>query len=318
MPRAKKQEKKIIQMHISMKKVDMENHIISGSFSNENMDRHGEIVFQNWDLKNFKKNPVILNSHNYGDITEILGRAINLSNDKDKKELVGDIQFAVSQNPKAKIAFDLFAGGFANAFSVGFIPLEFDKDGNILKSELLEISLVSVPANALALAKSKGIDVDQLYGKSNADNQDTEGGDDGGHGDDDSEDSGNESGGDTDGGDGSADELGDDNSEEERGTDLEEEKEEEEIKKPEEEVEIQTAEEMVEEVKSIKQSPNSIVHNAIKSEVEKRKLALQRIYSAVKLVSEHLKVDTRLLNEDDRADTKLLLNRTIRALHKLK
>lgn len=316
MPRAKKQEKKIIQMHISMKKVDMENHIISGSFSNENMDRHGEIVFQNWDLKNFKKNPVILNSHNYGDITEILGRAINLSNDKDKKELVGDIQFAVSQNPKAKIAFDLFAGGFANAFSVGFIPLEFDKDGNILKSELLEISLVSVPANALALAKSKGIDVDQLYGKSNADNSEAEGGDDGGDGDDDSEDSGSESGGDTDGGDGDSDEHGDDNSEEERGTDLEEEKEEEII--TEEPVEEQITEEKVEEVKSIKQSPNSIINNAIKSEVEKRKLALQRIYSAVKLVSEKIKVDTRLLNEDDRADTKLLLNRTIRALHKLK
>ena len=316
MPRAKNEEKRMIKMNLSIKKIDMENHIITGSFSNENMDRHGEIVFQNWELKNFKKNPVILNSHNYGDITEILGKAINLDNNKEKKELLGDIQFAVSQNPKAKIAFDLYAGGFANAFSVGFIPLEFDKDGNILKSELLEISLVSVPANALALAKSKGIDIEQLYGKSNEDNTETEGGDDGGDGDDDSETDGDESGGDTDGGDGTTDEHGDDNSKEERSEDLEEEKEEEII--TEEPVEEQITEEKVEEVKSIKQSPNSIVHNAVKSEVEKRKLALQRIYSAVKLVSEKIKVDTRLLNEDDRADTKLLLNRTIRALHKLK
>jgi hypothetical protein len=81
-------------------------------------------------------------------------------------------KFAVDANPKAKIIFDLYAGGFLHASSVGFIPTEFDKqkDGStdyytIKQAELLEVSAVSVPANAAAtLAKSIGIDTDELKG----------------------------------------------------------------------------------------------------------------------------------------------------------
>jgi hypothetical protein len=81
-------------------------------------------------------------------------------------------EFAVDANPKAKIIFDLYAGGFLHASSVGFIPTEFDKqkDGStdyytIKQAELLEVSAVSVPANAAAtLAKSIGIDTDELKG----------------------------------------------------------------------------------------------------------------------------------------------------------
>jgi hypothetical protein len=39
--------------------------------------------------------------------------------------------------------------------SVGFIPKEFDDKGVILKSELLEVSAVSVPANPEALFEKK-------------------------------------------------------------------------------------------------------------------------------------------------------------------
>jgi flagellar biosynthesis GTPase FlhF len=87
-----------------------------------------------------------------------------------RSKLVQEWEFAVEENPKAKIIFDLYAGGFLHASSVGFIPREFkkNKDGStdyytIMKAELLEVSAVSVPANAAAtLAKSVGVDLDEL------------------------------------------------------------------------------------------------------------------------------------------------------------
>jgi len=153
---------------IEIKKIDENKASLDGIFSSANEDRHGDIVMQNFDLKAFKKNPVILNSHDHGDATEVIGKASGVKV-KDGK-LQGKITFAVNENPKAKIIFDLYKGGFLNAFSVGFIPKEFDDKKNIIKSELLEVSAVSVPANADALvqAKAKGIDVDKLYDRKNS------------------------------------------------------------------------------------------------------------------------------------------------------
>lgn len=148
-------------LKITKKEVDEAKSTIDAIFSTDDEDRHGDIVVQNWDLKNFKKNPVILNSHNYGDAMEVIGKATNVKIVDGKLE--GKIQFAVGENPKAKIIFDLYKGGFLNAFSVGFIPREWSDANEILKSELLEVSAVSVPANAMALAKAKGIEVEKLY-----------------------------------------------------------------------------------------------------------------------------------------------------------
>lgn len=119
-------------------------------------DRHGEIVFQNWDLENFKKNPVFLDSHNYGSIEHILGKVHNALVVNGKLE--GDIEFALD-NPKGMLAFKLALGGFLNATSVGFIPKGFDDDGNITSAELLEDSAVSVPANPEALLNSKSLEI---------------------------------------------------------------------------------------------------------------------------------------------------------------
>ena len=168
----KKSEKRIELFDIELKTIDKDNSTLEAIFSTSNEDRHGDVVVQDWDLKFFKKNPVILNSHDYRDATKVIGKAINAKVVDGK--LQGKIKFAVDENPEAKIIFDLYAGGFLSAFSVGFIAKEFDDKGKILKSELLEISAVSVPANAMALAKAKGIDVDKLTkkkdGKRNEDN----------------------------------------------------------------------------------------------------------------------------------------------------
>jgi len=161
-------EKAYMQMPIEIKTIDKEVGTLYAIFSTQDVDRHGDVVFQNgWDLINYKDNPVILNSHNHGDATEVIGKASDVKVEKNK--LQGKITFAINENPKAKVIFDLYAGGFLNAFSVGFIPKKFkeNKDGTvnfgvIEEAELLEVSAVSVPANARALAKAKGIDTDIL------------------------------------------------------------------------------------------------------------------------------------------------------------
>lgn len=164
----KKGVKAYTQLPVKIKGVNKEAGTLEAIFSTQDVDRHGDTVMQEgWDLKNFKKNPVILNSHNYSDAAEVIGKASNLK--IEGKKLTGKITFAVNENPKAKVIFDLYAGGFLNAFSVGFMPQKFkeNKDGTrdwytIEEAELLEVSAVSVPANARALAKAKGIDVDEL------------------------------------------------------------------------------------------------------------------------------------------------------------
>jgi hypothetical protein len=130
------------------KEVDGDTKKFHAVFSAAVEDRHGEIVFQDFELKHFKKNPVYLDSHNYGSIESIIGKVSSLSVKEGK--LQGDIEFA-SFNPLGALAEKLADEGFLNTSSIGFIPKAFDEKGNILKSEMLEISAVSVPANPEAL-----------------------------------------------------------------------------------------------------------------------------------------------------------------------
>lgn len=113
-------------------------------FSSDREDRHGDVVHQEFDLKAFKKNPVFLDSHNYGSIERIIGRVSPISV-KDGK-LQGDIEFFMD-NPLGALAAKAAEQGFLGATSIGFIPREFNDKGEMLKSELLEVSAVSVPAN---------------------------------------------------------------------------------------------------------------------------------------------------------------------------
>jgi HK97 family phage prohead protease len=140
---------------------DMEIEMIG---STESLDRDGEsIALDAWDIKQFKKNPIILPQHNYS--RPAIGKA------KDVRIKDGALVFKIEfpedgVNPEADTYRKLYKAGFMNASSVGFIPKTWeDGDGKktpfrkFTKVELLELSLVSVPSNPTALmtAKSKGI-----------------------------------------------------------------------------------------------------------------------------------------------------------------
>lgn len=157
-------EKQYQQLNVETKKISDEG-VIEGVFSTPTKDRHEELITSNsWKLENYIKNPVILWGHDYSQ--PAIGKAIEIGVDK-WGNLVGKIKFAIKENPIAKTVFQLIKGGFMNAFSVGYIAheAEYDQETDVVKHtncELLEISVVNVPANALALAKQKGIDVSSI------------------------------------------------------------------------------------------------------------------------------------------------------------
>lgn len=154
-----------------VKNVDSERYTLTMVASTQTKDSHGDIMMMDGiDLKRYKKNPVILNSHKQTDITDVIGRATKtwIEGKGKKAKLMQEWEFAVDANPKAEIAFKLFEGGFAKASSIGFIPkdLEFDEKENAFKItewELLEVSAVAVPANSLAvMSKSIGVDEEEI------------------------------------------------------------------------------------------------------------------------------------------------------------
>lgn len=152
-------------LDVDIKGIDDEKHIIRGVFSTADEDRHGEIVDQkSWQLDDYLKNPVILFAHDH--TQPAIGKALSLAFNSDGN-LEGEIQFAAEEYDFANTIYKLYKGGYMRAFSVGFQNevTEFDQEEEqitLKKNTLFEISTVNVPANALALAKSKGIDTSAL------------------------------------------------------------------------------------------------------------------------------------------------------------
>ena len=126
--------------------------------STDVFDREGESINpEGWELENYKKNPVILWSHDVNALP--IGKATSVHVEDGKLIIEGE--FASKEaNPMAHQVRLLVEAGIQRAVSVGFIPLDRDGD-TITKQELLELSFVPVPANpeALALAKEKNLDM---------------------------------------------------------------------------------------------------------------------------------------------------------------
>lgn len=149
---------------IKIKAVDESKYRIKAVFSNPMEDRHGEIIDQSgWKLEEFLLNPVVLFAHNQWE--PAIGKVLNLGIVNGNLE--GEIEFAAEEYPFAKVIFNLYKSGFMRAISVGFSNniFEFNEETEemILKENTLyEVSTVNVPANAMALAKSAGVDIEPL------------------------------------------------------------------------------------------------------------------------------------------------------------
>lgn len=126
-----------------------------GSFiavaSTNSVDRHGEIVDNNgWELRAFKKNPVILWAHDHNEPAIGVSKKTWVEGTgKKAKLMIQPLLHDVTE--KARAIKQLVEMGVINSLSVGFKPLESPDGVTFTKNELLEVSMVNVPANADAM-----------------------------------------------------------------------------------------------------------------------------------------------------------------------
>lgn len=135
--------------------------------SDESVDRVGDVIrASGWDLGDFLKNPVALWGHSHD---KPIGTWENVR--VVGKKLIGRLKLA-KQGTSAEIDTirSLVEQRIIRAVSVGFKPIEAkplkEKSGyEFIKQTLHECSLVSVPANAnaLAIAKSFGADPAKVF-----------------------------------------------------------------------------------------------------------------------------------------------------------
>jgi phage head maturation protease len=150
-------EKIIKNFTVETKAVDSEAGIYEALITTESPDRMGDVVRASGaKIDNYLKNPVVLFAHDYSDLP--VAKTIGL-------EIIPQLGIrAMFQFPekgtyeKADTVRQLWAGGFLNATSIGFMPVKSinltdDAWGpkDFTEWELLEFSIVPVPANADAL-----------------------------------------------------------------------------------------------------------------------------------------------------------------------
>jgi HK97 family phage major capsid protein len=129
--------------------------------SDETPDRYGDVIeAKGWQLSNFKKNPIALFGHDNGfpigtwDKVRVIGtelRALLVPALKGTSERIDEIISLIEQR-------------VLKAASVGFKPLASEpldngKGYKYTRQELLETSIVSVPANPAALAVAKQLHI---------------------------------------------------------------------------------------------------------------------------------------------------------------
>jgi HK97 family phage prohead protease len=134
------------------------------------------------DLKRYRRNPVVLDSHNRDGIGNVIGRADVKIEDR---ELLAEVTFA--STPAGETAWQLVRDGFVRALSVGYHP---DRKATVMlaagetdgtgehtitgpasvtkKWELYEISVVPVPADDSALRRSPPVEEEAAMPKDTA------------------------------------------------------------------------------------------------------------------------------------------------------
>jgi HK97 family phage prohead protease/HK97 family phage major capsid protein len=130
--------------------------------SDESVDRMDDVILADgWQLENFNKNPIALFNHR-SDFPIGKWKDVRV----EGKALRGYLDLApVGTSDRIDEIRALLEAGILRAVSVGFRPIEMaEREGSkwgytFSKQELVETSLVSVPANANALAVAKSLKI---------------------------------------------------------------------------------------------------------------------------------------------------------------
>ena len=140
------------------------------TISTDSVDREQDVIsLAGWDLANYRRNPVVLWGHDASRLP--IGRALDLR--IEDNALKATVEFIPSDTPEggmfAESVLRLARGGFIAATSVGFRPLKWDYTNDqsrgaddwfpgidFEEQELVELSIVTVPANPEALIEAPG------------------------------------------------------------------------------------------------------------------------------------------------------------------
>jgi HK97 family phage prohead protease len=145
--------------------IESDKRALRFTISTASVDREQDtIAIGGWDLTNYRKNPVVLWGHDSSRLP--IGRGFDVT--VEDGALKASVEFIPEDMPEggafAESVYRLARGGFIAATSVGFRPLKWtystDKERgaddwfpgiDFEEQELVELSIVTVPANPEAL-----------------------------------------------------------------------------------------------------------------------------------------------------------------------
>lgn len=146
--------------------------------TSEAIDRHGDIVrMSGANLEAFRRNPVVL--YNHDSYSMPIGRAKNII--FQNNSIIADVEFH-GKTEESRLVADLVADGYMRTVSIGFIPRKMlerratDEEKSLLPAwkdsiteyeswDLLEFSIVTIPANPDALILNSAQSVLDSVGK---------------------------------------------------------------------------------------------------------------------------------------------------------
>jgi HK97 family phage prohead protease len=146
-----------------VKQLDENGNVFRFIISSSNPDRDKDVIeVGGWHFENYNKNPVVLFGHNYRSLPVATGSPPRVEGDK----VLSDADFAATKSDAfAETVRQYVKAKVLRASSVGFDPLKWmfneQRCGyDFVEQELLEWSIVPVPANAEALQLAKDLKLD--------------------------------------------------------------------------------------------------------------------------------------------------------------
>lgn len=136
---------------------DLGNGTFEATITTSAIDRQGEnILTDGIDTSNWiEKNPVVLWGHDYSGLP--IGKGLSVKPYKNK--ITARFQLAVEEYPFAATVAEMIKGGYINATSIGGIVRKWSDDyRTILELEMVEFSIVPVPANADAIIMGRSLE----------------------------------------------------------------------------------------------------------------------------------------------------------------
>lgn len=135
---------------------DLGNGVLEAIITTSSIDRYNESIdAEGIDVEAYMNNPVVLYGHDYEGLP--IGKTLKLTG--TKKKWTARFQLAIEEYPFAATVYAMVKAGYLNAVSIGGLVREWSEDyRTILKLEMVEFSVVPVPANPEALITGRAFE----------------------------------------------------------------------------------------------------------------------------------------------------------------